>query len=320
MIAIRLYGIYLSILLSASAVVSAQDSLRVQTFNSSIQAEGRIVPGRLQKYKFDYNIGKDKQLSYLPQKKFSFITSLPKDFGGFAKFSFRKESLPAIVLITGTTALSIVYDQKIIDGTRKFSDNIHLHPETDYIEIWKMGNVKMFRLPKNLNTAFYQLGQGFTTMILAGGLFTYGKIAKDYRSVSVAGQLTESFIMMGLITQVIKRSTGRESPFVASRPGGAWQAFPSFSDFQNNTPQYDAFPSGHLATLMSAVTILIDNYPEKKWIKPAGFILIGLSAFAMMNTEVHWAGDYPLAIGLGYVCGKVVAARHKTIKQRSIIP
>jgi hypothetical protein len=42
-----------------------------------------------------------------------------------------------------------------------------------------------------------------------------------------------------------------------------------------------------------------------------GHIIMGLSAFAMMNTEVHWAGDYPLALRLGYVCGKVVSFRHK---------
>jgi hypothetical protein len=39
--------------------------------------------------------------------------------------------------------------------------------------------------------------------------------------------------------------------------------------------------------------------------------LMACSAWAMMNTEVHWAGDYPLAIALGYVSGKVTAWQHR---------
>jgi hypothetical protein len=279
------------------------------------------IPARFSKYQLSYSLGNQRMLTYQPQKKFSFITSLPADLVQFGKMSFRAKSLPAIALIAGTTALLIPYDQDIIKGVRNLSDNIHLRPETDYIEIVKLGDVHVFRLPKNLNTAFYQAGQGFTTMLLAGGLYAQGLIKKDYRSISVAGQLTESFIMMAVITQVLKRATGRESPFMATRSGGAWNPFPSFSDFQQNTSAYDAMPSGHLATMMSALTILIDNYPEKKWIAPVGYIIMGLSAFAMMNTEVHWAGDYPLALGLGYVCGKVVSFRHKkTVTAKAFVP
>ena len=51
-------------------------------------------------------------------------------------------------------------------------------------------------------------------------------------------------------------------------------------------------------------------YPEKKWIKPVGYSLIGLTGFAMMNNKVHWAGDYPLAIALGYVAGCITVNRH----------
>lgn len=51
------------------------------------------------------------------------------------------------------------------------------------------------------------------------------------------------------------------------RPGGTWRFFPPFKSFQEHTPRYDAFPSGHLATVISTVTVFADNYPEKHWIK-----------------------------------------------------
>lgn len=148
-------------------------------------------------------------------------------------------------------------------------------------------------------------------MMLAGGLWIYGKIKKDRRAISTANDLAETFVTMGVTTQIIKRITGRESPFLATQSGGRWTPFPAFADYQRNTSAYDAFPSGHLSTMMATVTVLSYNYPEKKWIKPVGYTLIGLSAWAMMNTEVHWAGDYPLAIAVGYLSGKITTWRHK---------
>ena len=39
---------------------------------------------------------------------------------------------------------------------------------------------------------------------------------------------------------------------------------------------------------------------------------MGLTAWAMLNAEVHWIGDYPLAIAVGYLAGKVTTMRHRT--------
>jgi membrane-associated PAP2 superfamily phosphatase len=148
-------------------------------------------------------------------------------------------------------------------------------------------------------------------MILAGGLWIYGKIDKNWRAVNTANDLAETFITMGVTTQILKRATGRESPFMATAEGGKWKPFPSFAEYQRNTSAYDAFPSGHLSTLMATITVLAYNYPEKKWIKPVGYALMCLSGWAMMNTEVHWAGDYPLAIAVGYLSGKITTWRHR---------
>jgi membrane-associated phospholipid phosphatase len=118
---------------------------------------------------------------------------------------------------------------------------------------------------------------------------------------------------MGVGTQLIKRITGRQSPSEAVELDGSWHLFPSFKNYQNHTPVYDAFPSGHLATLMSTVTILADNYPEKKWIKPVGYSVIGLVGYSMINNRVHWASDYPLAIALGYLCAKQVLKNNRRV-------
>lgn len=264
-----------------------------------------------------FRIGNGNLLEYQKPKRFGFITNLPKDAVGIAKNSFNKKSLKAWGIIAATTGVLIASDDAIWKGTHHFADNIHLSREDAYKNIFtlKMGgkDVSILKYPTNINTAFYQLGQGFPSLLIGGGLFIHGKIKNNYRSLSTASQLAESFILMGVGTQILKRISGRETPGHATVPGGKWRPLPSFSEYQKNTPIYDAFPSGHLATLMSTVTIFTENYPEKKWIKPVGYTTIGLVGFAMINNDVHWAGDYPLALGLGYICAKTVAARNRKL-------
>lgn len=68
-------------------------------------------------------------------------------------------------------------------------------------------------------------------------------------------------------------------------------------------------PSGHIATFMVTITVIATNYPEIKWIKPVGYSLMGIIAFEMMASRVHWVSDYLLALLIGYVVGKTAANR-----------
>ena len=155
--------------------------------------------------------------------------------------------------------------------------------------------------------------------MIASGLWISGKINNNYRDIQTAYDLTETFASSGIISQVFKRISGRESPFKATVPGGKWNPFPSFATYQKNTSSHDAFPSGHLTTLTATFTVLHYNYPEKKWITPLGLGIMSLSAWAMVNTEVHWLSDYPLAIACGYITGKLTSMRHYNKKINKIV-
>lgn len=246
---------------------------------------------------------------------FGFITHVPDDLWQIAKSPFKKENTRAMIGIAVSTGLLIPFDQALVDGVKKSSSHIGLHAETDYKVLIRSGDTKLLKMPTNLNTALYQLGEGGTSMMVAGGLWVYGKIWKDYRARQTASDLAETFITMGVATQLLKRSFGRQSPFMTVHPGGDWHPFPAFHEYQVNTSNYDAFPSGHLATMMATVTVLRENYPEKKWIPLVGYGLIGLTGWAMMNTEVHWISDYPLALALGYISGKITCRRHKRLRR-----
>ena len=244
------------------------------------------------------------------------ITNVPKDIFSIAKSPFIKDNWKTFSGITAGTIILALKDQQIINWVKKSSTTIGLDPTTKYHDALKFGDTRIIKIPQNLNSALYQLGEGGTSMIVAGGLLIFGKINHNWRDIQASYDLIETFATMGVSTQILKRISGRESPFQSTQSGGKWSPLPSFSNYQNHTPSYDAFPSGHLATMVATVTVLTTDYPEKRWIKPIGFSLIGLTGWAMMNTEVHWMSDYPLAIAVGYLSGRITSMRNKkTVKK-----
>jgi len=262
----------------------------------------------------------DRLAIYRTPKLFSFVTLVPKTIGLTVRESFGKKSLPIWGAMVGSTAILLAVDYRAQIAVEDLCHSLGISADTKYKTLvgFRLGSkdVPVYQLPQNVNTAFYAIGEGFTSIAISGGMYAYGKIARDRRAVQTASQLVQVQLAVGVITQAIKRITGRESPFAATSPTGIWRPFPSFKEFSANTPRYDAFPSGHMATMMATVTVLADNYPEKRWIRPVGYTIMSLVGVAMMNNGVHWASDYPLAIGIGYVCGKVTVKMNRLVRYR----
>jgi hypothetical protein len=260
----------------------------------------------------------DEVLFYRP-RPFQFIKNVPNDFYQLGKATVSKKNLPVLGAIIGSTALLVALDQPIIDGAQQFGRFINLDPakksKTAISVNFGSFEVDVLDLPQNLNSAIYFMGEGWPSILIAGGFYSYGLVANDYRALQTTSQMAEMFFTLAFTTQFIKRITGRESPWIAmgedgsQKPGGAWRPFPAPSKYQDNVPHYDAFPSGHLATAMATVTILAGNYPDNKYIKPVGYTLMGLLGYSMLNNGVHWISDYPLAIAIGYTCGKIALSR-----------
>jgi hypothetical protein len=125
--------------------------------------------------------------------------------------------------------------------------------------------------------------------------------------------LAEGLVSVGIVAQTLKHISGRQSPSRATEDGGRWRPLPNPLDYQKNVPAFDAFPSGHMATAMVTVTVLAEDYPENWLIRPIGYSMMALLGFQMMNNDVHWASDYPLAIALGYGLGKHAVSRGRVV-------
>jgi hypothetical protein len=276
----------------------------------------------------DFDSGNSKMF-YRP-KPFQFVKNVPSDLYLLGKTAFSKKNLPKFGALLAGTALLVAVDQPILDASQQFGRYIHLYAtnadrnNTKEVNIHIGGtNIPLMELPRTVNGAFYFIGEGWPSILLASGFYGYGLAANDYRARQTASQLSEMFITLGITCQFIKRISGRESPFRAmddsgsGHPGGVWHPFPPPRHYQNDVSKHDAFPSGHLATAMATVTILSGNYPDNKLIKPIGYSMMGLLGYSMLNNGVHWISDYPLAIAIGYTCGKIALARGSKVIQKS---
>lgn len=252
-----------------------------------------------------YTINGEKFIYSTP--RFSDVfTTMPRNYGTFLKSSFTKETIPAWIAIALSTAILINYDREITDETRQFGRRTGIGNSDGTKAMVSLGSVSVFRGPTDFASAMYFIGDGWTTIGLLGGFYISGKVNDDNRSLQTSAQLLQGLLLTGFTTQILKRATGRESPSVASTPTGKWKPFPSFKQFQNHGVRYNAYPSGHLATVMTTYTIISANYAEYSFIKPVGITLMGLLGFEMINNNVHWASDYPLSIGIGYMLGQAI--------------
>ncbi|GHT19561.1 hypothetical protein AGMMS4957_04100 [Bacteroidia bacterium] len=251
------------------------------------------------------------------------ITNIPGDFATAGKTLFSKESIVPLSIIAGSTAVLYLFDKPLLEGAQHFSRYIGLNPESKFEPLITIGDLKVMEAPGNLNTGFYFIGEGWTSILLFGGIGIHGAITDNKQEVRMLSQAIEGYLEMGITVQLLKRSFGRESPRVATTDRGKFRPFPSVATYQSNVSKYDALPSGHMATMAFTVTLLADHYPDNRLIRPIGYSLMGICAFSMMNNGVHWASDYPLGFGIGYLFAKIVAGRGRvlqsTVKPNSIV-
>ena len=299
----------------AAVSVPARKPATSARFNAPPHIHPRDANGRIT----DYTVAPGVTWHYDNTKAFSWAYHIPRDLGQFPSFAFRSKNKERLLgIVAGSVALW-AFDQVIVDGAQQFGRFINLKAASTqktlvYIP-FRIGSANLpfeFNVPDNLNSTFYYLGDGWTHLAVASSFWIYGGIKKDNRALRTSSQLGEAIFSTGLVVQTLKRLTGRQSPYVATQARGEWHLFPSYNTYQNFVPNYDAFPTGHLATAMATVTVIAENYPEYRFVRPVGYSLMGLLGYAMLNNGVHWASDYPIGIALGYAFAKIAVRNGRT--------
>jgi membrane-associated phospholipid phosphatase len=254
-----------------------------------------------------HQINDELQYGYSKPRFFDLFVNIPKNYVDMGKGIATKDGLKLLGITAISTAILLPSDQFLLNNAQDASEKIGLSSSHRYKKL-----VGGMDFPTNLSAMYYHFGHGNTSLLFATGFLATGLIKKDYRAVHTSIEIGESILTLGVLTQGLKRVFGRQSPNRSVVDGGNWHFFPNLKEYMKNTSNYDAMPSGHMATLTATFTVIARNYPEVKWIKPIGYTMIGLMGFEMMNSGVHWAGDYPLGILIGYAVGTVSANRRIT--------
>jgi len=215
------------------------------------------------------------------------ISNIPGDWLRFGRLAFSTRYGP---LMAGTATLTVA----LVAADDPVWQRSHL---------WYTTSPAVKRVSDDVEW----VGDGRPQFGLAAAFAAWGFVAKDARALRTGSQIVETILASGTVVQVLKHITGRESPFVSTRPGGRWDVFPNQIDYAKHVPHFDAYPSGHVTTALATVTVVIENYPEWWWARPVGYAAIAGLAFSMGNTGIHWYSDYPLAVVLGYSFGMIAA-------------
>jgi membrane-associated phospholipid phosphatase len=296
-------------------VLSQAPAAMATTSSDAVGTWPRDAQGRIS----TYTVAPGVTWHYDKPRPFRWLLHIPRDLGQFPSYAFRHENKSPLLGLAVSTAVLWAADQSIIDWSQQFGRYVNLKAKSTQRNLvrvpFRLGSANLpfeFNVPDNLNSTFYYLGDGWTHLSIATGFWLYGGLRKDNRALQTSSQLAEAILSSGLVVQALKRSTGRQSPFVATKARGEWHLFPSYRHYQNAVPKHDAFPSGHLATAMATVTVIADNYPERRFIRPLGYSLMGLLGYSMLNNGVHWASDYPLGLALGYAFAKIAVRNGRT--------
>ena len=215
------------------------------------------------------------------------FSQLPNDWARSAGLSLKAESVPAIAGIGVLTYSLIRMDNEMWRGTRR-----------------------LYRTSETVNELSgyaVALGDGRLHLGIASAFAGYGWLMDDPKAVRTASQTVEAFLATGITVQILKRVTGRESPASATHNSGRWKFFPHPQQYEKHPTSYYAFPSGHISTAMATLTVIAENYPQERWIKPVGYVLVGALGVGLVAKGMHWYSDLPVGIAIGYLFGKVAA-------------
>ncbi len=153
------------------------------------------------------------------------------------------------------------------------------------------------------------MGLGTFSIALFSGFYAFHFVTGDETSLQAADLGMETFLFSGIATQILKNAFGRERPSMATREGGRWSGPLSYFEHRDNGSKsiasYDAFPSGHTATIFAAAASIADSYPEK-WVSYAAYGTATIVGISRIMERAHWPSDVFVGAIIGIGSTKIV--------------
>ena len=152
----------------------------------------------------------------------------------------------------------------------------------------------------DLANIFEPFGNGIITIPTLAAFYLFGHFDENYKAKRTALIATESFLITGLYTTILKVTLGRHRPSTGS----------SSTTFDGFTTDHKSFPSGHTSTAFAIATVVANEYEETPYIKPISYGIATLTGLSRINDEKHWASDVFFGAALGYFTSKTILHLH----------
>jgi len=151
---------------------------------------------------------------------------------------------------------------------------------------------------------FEPFGNGLVTIPALAAFYVFGYYDENDKAKRTALIATESFLITGLYTTILKVSMGRHRPSAGA----------SSTSFDGFTTDQKSFPSGHTSTAFAIATVIANKYEETPYIKPISYGIASLTGLSRINDEKHWASDVFFGAALGYFTSKTILKLHNNKK------
>ncbi len=144
--------------------------------------------------------------------------------------------------------------------------------------------------------------------VAGGSLFAYAKIKNNDETLGASFAVLQASLIEFIYNSALKAVTGRPNP--------DWR-HNSNMDSLSKTFRFGflrggifwGWPSGHTAATMAVVSALTNYYPDKTWLKIAGYGLVAYTILGVSSVNrggMHWFSDAVAAALMSYAVGSTV--------------
>jgi membrane-associated phospholipid phosphatase len=155
----------------------------------------------------------------------------------------------------------------------------------------------------------------FLPLAAGGGLFAYAKLRDDKEVLGASYAVIQASLIELIYNSTLKAITGRHNP--------DWRHNDDMDSLSKTFRfgflrggLYWGWPSGHTAATMSVVSALINYYPDKTWLKFAGYGLVAYTMVGVISVNrggMHWFSDAIAGALMSYAVGSTVGKYYRRV-------
>jgi membrane-associated phospholipid phosphatase len=148
-------------------------------------------------------------------------------------------------------------------------------------------------------------GDGLFSVGVFAPCYLIGLLTDDEKITRVGRLGLGSYVLTGISVQLLKHLFCRERPSEATMPGGRFHV--PFSYFtqkpgsKRSLAAFDAFPSGHTATIFSMAAVFNAVYDKESWLPYVTYSMASLVALSRITEQTHWLSDCIAGAAIGIV-------------------